>query len=151
MSAAPTPGTRPEEVPGSRYHVRRGALRFTYGYLVFLTAITILGLIAARPRILFAVLLMYLAWRWYELLRTPTTITVRADRTLEFQGILGSTVLEPEAIRLIRRGWRGFWLQHDQGVVALMGGIENFSDLVAEIRAANPELRVQGVPGAEAE
>ena len=154
MSGGPSSGPRSEEdgsPSGTRYRVRRGTLRFTYGYLLFLTVITAFGLAVARPRILFAVLLMYLAWRWYEMLRTPTRITVRPEGTVEFRSVLGSTVLEPEAIKLIRRGWRGFWLQHDGGVVALVGGIENFHELVAEIRASNPDLRVQGITQGNAE
>lgn len=124
------------------YRVKPGSVRFNYGYLVFLTVITLFGLVAARPRVLFVVLLMYLAWRWYEMLRTPTGIRVWADGTVEFLSRVRSVELGPGEIKLIRRGWRGYWLQHDRGAVALYGAIDGFDDLIQDLSAANPEMRV---------
>lgn len=127
------------------YRVKPGAVRFSYGYLVFLTLITLFGLVAARPRVLFAVLLMYLVWRWHELLRTPTRVRVWADGTVEFRSRIRPVALEPGEIRLIRRGWRGYWLQHERGAVALYGDINGFDDLIQDLRAANPELKLVGL------
>lgn len=129
------------------YRVKPGAVRFNYGYLTFLTIITLFGLVAARPRVLFAVLLMYLVWRWYEMLRTPTRVRVWTDGTVEFRSLIRSVALGPGELKLIRRGWRGYWLQHGRGAVALYGDIEGFDDLIQDLRAANPELRLVGLGG----
>lgn len=126
------------------YTVKPGSVRFNYGYLVFLTIITLFGLVAARPRVLFAVLLLYLAWRWYEMLRTPTRIRVWTDGRVEFISRIRTRELEPGAIKLIRRGWRGYWLQHDEGAVALYGDIDGLEDLIRDLRAANPNLSLMG-------
>lgn len=146
VEATGTRGARSSKPSGGgrEYRVDRGTLRFTYGYLIFLTAITVFGLVFAPPRVLFAVLLMYLIWRWYELLRTPTRIRLRDEGAVELRSRLGTQVLNPGEIKLIRRRWRGYWLQHDKGAVALFGGLEGFDGLVADLRAANPNIRVEG-------
>jgi hypothetical protein len=119
-------------------------VRFNYGYLVFLTIITLFGLVAARPRVLFAVLLLYLAWRWHEMLRTPTRIRVWNDGRVEFRSRIRPLELGPGAIGLMRRGWRGYWLQHEEGAVALYGDIDGLEDLIQDLRAGNPNLRLIG-------
>ena len=130
--------------PHREYAVKRGTIRFTYGYLIFLTAITVFGLAAAEPRVLFAALLMYLAWRWYELLRTPTRIRVSANGKVEFASRIRSQTLDARSIKLIKRGWRGYWLQHEGGAVSLYGDIAEFERLLAELRELNPDMRVVG-------
>jgi len=139
-------GTRPAEepTPYREYAVNPGTIRFTYGYLIFLTLITLFGLAAARPRVLFAVLLMYLAWRWYEVLRTPSLVRVWQQGQVEFVSRIASLTLDAGTIKLIKRGWRGYWLQHERGAISLYGDIEGFERLLADLRRLNPDLRVVG-------
>ncbi len=127
-----------------RYSVKRSVVIFTLSFLGLLTALTLFGLVYARPRALFAALLVYAAWRWYGLARAPLSLTVRDDGRVELRGLVGRRVVDVKAIRRIRRAGRGYVLEHAGGSIPLYGGVERFNEFVLQVKAANPLLEVRG-------
>lgn len=125
------------------YRAKRSTLVLTFGFLAFLTALTVLGVFYAEPQLFFVVFLFVLVWRWSQLLKTPVEVRTRDDGVVEFRGVVGRKELRPDQIRRVLRVGRGYWIEHGAGSLNLYGNMEGIEDFLAGLRAMNPELEVK--------
>jgi hypothetical protein len=125
------------------YRAKRSTLVFTLGFLGVLTLLTILGVFFAEPRLFFVAFLLVLAWRWYQILKTPVKIQVEDDDTIEFRGLIGRVVLSPDRINRIMRVGRGYWVEYPEGSLNVYGNMEGLEDFLAYLKSANPALEVK--------
>ncbi|UCC82110.1 MAG: hypothetical protein JSW46_14075 [Gemmatimonadota bacterium] len=126
-----------------RYRAKRSTVVFTFGFLGFLTALTILGVFFAEPRLFFVAFLLVLAWRWNQLLKTPLEVRTRDDGVIEFRGVIGRRELSVDDIKSVMRVGRGYWIEHTDGSTNLYGNMEGIEELLTELRAMNPALEVK--------
>lgn len=125
------------------YTAKRSTLVFTLGFLGVLTSLTIFGVFFAEPRLFFAAFLLVLAWRWYQILRTPVKIQVKDDDTIEFRGLIGRVVLSPDRIKRIMQVGRGYWVEYPEGSLNVYGNMEGVEDFLSYLKSANPALEVK--------
>lgn len=125
---------------GERYRVSRGSLIFTFGTLAALTAMTVVGILFFEPAALFAVFLLYPIWKAWQLLRVPTDVRFVEDGRVEFRGPARRILLDPYAIKEIKRVGGGHWLRYEGGSINLYGNMEREDELFARLKAANPEI-----------
>jgi hypothetical protein len=125
------------------YRAKRSTLVLTFGFLAFLTLLTIFGVFYAEPQLFFVAFLLVLAWRWSQLLKTPVEVRVRDDQVLEFQGVVGRKELRVDQITRVMRVGRGYWLEHSDGSLNLYGNMEGIDDFLAYLRGVNPALEVK--------
>jgi hypothetical protein len=125
------------------YRAKRSTLVFTFGFLGFLTVLTVFGVFYAEPQLFFAAFLLVLAWRWNQLLKTPVEVRTRDDGVIEFRGVIGRRELRVDEIKSVMRVGRGYWIEHGDGSTNLYGNMEGIEDFLAELRAMNPALEVK--------
>ncbi len=125
------------------YRTKKSTLVFTLGFLALITAVTIFGIFYAEPRAFFVALLAVLAFRWYQILKSPAVVVVRDDGVIEFRSPLGRLPLRIEQIKQIKRVGGGYWLEHQSGSLNLYGNMEGIKDLLSQLQAANPALEVK--------
>ena len=125
------------------YRAKRSTLVLTFGFLAFLTVLTVFGVFYAEPQLFFVAFLLVLAWRWNQLLKTPVEVRERDDDVIEFRGVIGRKELRVESMKRVMRVGRGYWLEHSEGSLNLYGNMEGIEDFLAHLREQNPALEVK--------
>ncbi len=125
------------------YRAKRSTLVLTFGFLAFLTVLTIFGVFYAEPQLFFVAFLLVLAWRWNQLLKTPMEVRQRDDDVIEFRGVIGRKELRVDEIKQVMRVGRGYWLEHSDGSLNLYGNMKGIEDFLAHLRELNPALEVK--------
>lgn len=123
-----------------RYRVSGRSLFLTFGTLAALAALTVIGIFLFEPAALFVAFLLYPIWKASQLLKVPTDIRFVEDGRVEFRGPAKRLVLDPRAIREIKRVGGGHWLKYEGGSINLYGNMEREGELFARLKAANPEI-----------
>ncbi len=119
---------------------RRKTVVFTVGFLTVFTVVVIFGAIYAEPRLLYAVFLLYLGWRWYQVLRTPLVVRFAGDRPIEIKSLARRIFLEPGQIEKITQVGRGYWMVYEGGSLTLFGNMLGLEEFFAYLRSSNPGL-----------
>ena len=122
----------------------------------FLVLFTLVGFIiplaepssGSAPPAIFAVFwLGFLAFAWYQVLSLPQAIVHDPDDRLEFRSLARKRVVPIRDLKVIEpvpNQFGFFRFRHSNGRVVALILFDGFHELLAEIKAKNPEIRLLG-------
>jgi hypothetical protein len=121
-----------------------------------LALFTLVGLIipfaepsqGSAPPAIFAVFwLGFLAFAWYRVLSLPQAIIHHSDDSLEFRSIARKRIVhigDLQVIEPVPNQFGFFRFRHANGKVVALIHFDGFHDLLAQIKAKNPDVRLLG-------
>jgi len=121
-----------------------------------LALFTLVGLIiplaepsqGSAPPAIFAVFWFgFLAFAWYQVLSLPQAIVHHSDDSLEFRSIARKRVVpirDLTAIEPVPNQFGFFRFRHSNGKIVALMHFDGFHELLAEIKAKNPDVQLLG-------
>ena len=121
-----------------------------------LALFTLVGLIipfaepsqGSAPPAIFAVFWFgFLAFAWYQVLSLPQAIVHHPDDNLEFRSMTRKRVVPIRDLKVIEpvpNQFGFFRFRHSNGKVVALIHFDGFHELLAEIKAKNPEVQLLG-------
>ena len=122
----------------------------------FLALFTLVGFVipfaepsnGSAPPAIFAVFWFgFLAFAWYQVLSLPQAIVHHPDDRLEFRSMVRKRIVPIRDLKVIEpvpNQFGFFRFRHSNGKVVALIHFDGFHELLAEIKAKNPEVRLLG-------
>ena len=89
----------------------------------------------------------FLAFAWYQVLTLPQAIVHHADDSLEFRSVARKRIVrigELQVIEPVPNQFGFFRFRHLNGKVVALIHFDGFHELLADIKAKNPDVRLLG-------
>ena len=88
----------------------------------------------------------FLGYGWYEYLRIPFEITIRADNLIEFRSVLKRTTVSPHEIESIKV-WGGgmIKIKRKGGALRMLGQMDGFHDFISTVKSLHPSIELKGL------
>lgn len=124
------------------YRARRSTIWITHGFLAAIVAVCVVGVLFARPTILYVVFLMFALWRWYQILAVPIEVRVD-DGRLELRSAVGRKSVAIDEVTRVKRAGRGIYIEYPEGSFNLYGDMEGAEEFLEHLQEAKPGLEVE--------